>query len=244
LTRDGYREDLAYVHDAGFLGLAESAAPLLVEALRRGGIERGLVVDLCCGSGPLSRRLSDAGYDVLGVDISGAMIDMARERVPDGRFVEGSILSVELPPCVAVAAVGECFNYLFDEGNTEASLRDLLRWIHASLSPGGVLLFDVTEPGRVPGSGPSKTHASGDDWAVLATAEEDAERGILTRRITTFRKAGETYRRDEEVHKLRLIGREPIAEGLRGLGFHVRVLDGYGGARFPPGLAGFLARKE
>ncbi|MDP8952627.1 MAG: class I SAM-dependent methyltransferase [Actinomycetota bacterium] len=240
---DGYREDLAYVHDAGFLSFAENAAPMLVEALRSGGLERGLVIDLCCGSGPLSRRLSDTGYDVLGVDISGAMVEMARKRVPGGRFVEGSILSLELQPCVAVAAVGECLNYLFDEGNTEEGLEDLLRRIHEALIPGGVLLFDAAGPGRAPGPGPSRIHAEGEDWAVLATAEEDGERGVLTRRITTFRKVGELYRRGEEVHHLRLIRREAIATQLRNLGFNVRILDSYGEMRFPPGLTGFLARK-
>ena len=159
----GYREDLAYVHDAGFSDLAENAAPILMEALRSVGLEHGSVVDLCCGSGPLSRRLADAGYDVLGVDISGAMVEMARGRVPEGRFVERSILSLEFPPCVAVAAVGECFNYLFDEGNTEEALGDLLRRIHEALTPGGVLLFDVAGPGRAPGPGPSRTHAEGEN---------------------------------------------------------------------------------
>lgn len=240
---DGYREDLAYVHDAGFLSFAENAAPMLVEALRSEGLERGLVIDLCCGSGPLSRRLSHTGYDVLGVDISGAMVEMARKRVPGGRFVEGSILSLELQPCVAVAAVGECLNYLFDEGNTEEGLEDLLRRIHEALIPGGVLLFDAAGPGRVPGPGPSRIHAEGEDWAVLATAEEDGERGVLTRRITTFRKVGELYRRGEEVHHLRLIRREAIATQLRNLGFNVHILDSYGEMRFPPGLTGFLARK-
>ncbi len=239
---EGYREDLAYVHHAGFGRLAANAASLLTETLRSGGLQRGLVVDLCCGSGPLSQSLSDAGYDVLGVDISGAMVEMARERVPEGRFVEGSILSLDLPPCVAVAAVGECFNYLFDEGNTEEGLGDLLRRIHAALVPGGVLIFDAAGPGRAPAR--PQTHAEGDDWAVLATAEEDEERGILTRRITTFRGVGELYRRDEEVHRLRLIGREETAAQLRDLGFLVNVLDGYGEFRVPRGLAGFLARKQ
>lgn len=239
---EGYREDLAYVHHSGFERLAANAAALLIEVLREGGEEDGLVVDLCCGSGPLSRRLSDAGYDVLGVDISGTMVGMAREQVPNGRFVEGSILSVELPTCVAVAAVGECFNYLFDEGNTEEGLQDLLRRIHAALSPGGILIFDAAGPGRA--TSRPQTHAEGEDWAVLATSEEDAERGILTRRITTFRKVGELYRRDEETHNLRLVDRDAVATRLRNLGFGVSVLDGYGEMRFPPGLTGFLARKR
>lgn len=152
------------------------------------------------------------------------------------------MLDLDLPQCVGVAAVGECFNYLFDGRNTEEGLRGLLGRIHAALSPGGVLLFDVAEPGRAPG--PTKTHAEGDDWAVLATAEEDGTHEALTRRITTFRKMGEAYRRDEEVHRLRLLDRAAVVEELRDLGFRLRLLEGYGGPRFPRGLTGFLARKE
>jgi predicted RNA methylase len=76
-----YRKDLAYVHDAGFGRLAANAAALLIGALRKGGAEDGLVVDLCCGSGPLSRRLSDAGYDILGVSILDGYGEM---RFPQG----------------------------------------------------------------------------------------------------------------------------------------------------------------
>lgn len=152
------------------------------------------------------------------------------------------MLDLDLPPCVGVAAVGECFNYLFDERNTGEGLRGLLGRIHAALASGGVLIFDAAEPGRAPG--PTKTHAEGDDWAVLATAEEDGGHETLTRRITTFRRVGEVYRRTEEVHHLRLLDRAATVGELRDLGFRVDVLEGYGALRFPRDLAGFLARKE
>jgi SAM-dependent methyltransferase len=82
----------------------------------------GLVIDLGCGSGILSREVADAGYDVLGIDISPAMIDLARRRVPYGDFRVGSVLTGDLPPCIAVAAVGEVINYAFDSGVTSVRL--------------------------------------------------------------------------------------------------------------------------
>jgi SAM-dependent methyltransferase len=180
---------------------------------------------------------------VLGIDISEALLDIAKERVPTARFCQESILQAELPPCVAVAAMGECFNYLFDEDNTDQALYALLRRIHEALDPGGLLLFDVAEPGRVPDSGLQQAHTQGEDWAVLMTAEEDRTNELLTRRITTFRKVGELYRRDEEIHHLRLITRAKVLEHLNLLGFEVDILDSYGELRFPPGLTGFLAHK-
>ena len=172
---DAYRDDLAYIHDAGFGGFARAAAPVLLDALTRRGISSGLVIDLGCGSGILSRAASEAGFDVLGIDISPAMVALAKQSVPRGQFRMGSLLSAELAPCVAVAAVGECFNYLFDPGNTRASVRRLFRRVYSALQPGGLFLFDVAGPGRVPGGGPRRLHMEGEDWAVLVTNEEDSK---------------------------------------------------------------------
>jgi SAM-dependent methyltransferase len=240
---DAYRDDLAHIHDEGFGGFAQAAAPVLVEALKAGGIDQGLVIDLGCGSGILSRAIYQAGYDVLGVDISAAMIALARQRVPRGEFRVQSLLKSELPPAVAVAAVGEAINYLFDPENTRSSLAKLLERIHRALQPGGVFLFDAAEPGRVPGNGLARTYFEGNDWAVLVSSEEDRRRKFLTRRITSFRQVGELYRRDQEVHCQRLLPRSELAAQLRSIGFRVRVLRGYGRLRFGSGHVGLLARK-
>src|SRR5262249_57279107 len=109
--------------------------------------------------------------------------------------------SAELPACVAVAGVGECFNYLFDRDNTDRKRLDLFRRIYAALAPGGLLLFDVAGPGRIPGSGTRQLFREGDGWAVLVNVEEDRPRRLLTRQITSFRQVGKLYRRDHEVHQ-------------------------------------------
>jgi SAM-dependent methyltransferase len=240
---DAYRDDLAYIHDAGFGDFARAAAPVLAEMLRRNGIASGLVIDLGCGSGILSHAISHAGYDVLGIDISEAMVAMARRRVPRGQFEVGSLLTAEIPRSVAVAAVGECINYLFDARISHAGIASLFRRVYKSLVPGGVFLLDVAEPGRVRGNGIARSYFEGDDWAVLVANEEDRRRRLLTRRITTFRRVGDLYRRDMEVHRQRLLDRAELAAQLRGLGFRVRILRGYGALRFRKGHIGLLARK-
>ena len=106
-----YKDNLAYIHDVGFGFFARGAAPALLEILRQRGLTKGLVVDLGCGSGLWAHALVDADYDVLGIDISAAMIDIARQRVPEGDFRPGSFLQATLPPCEAVTALGEIFNY-------------------------------------------------------------------------------------------------------------------------------------
>ena len=77
-----YDTDLAFIHDAGFGHVACAASDELLDMLKRQKINAGTVVELGCGSGILSDRLAQAGFDVVGYDISPAMVELARKRVP------------------------------------------------------------------------------------------------------------------------------------------------------------------
>jgi SAM-dependent methyltransferase len=216
---------------------------MVVNDLHQRGVSQGLVVDLGCGGGVLLAEVAKAGYNVLGIDISESFVDMARRRVSHGEFRVASCLDAELPPCVAVAATGECLNYSFDERHSWNRVWDLARRVYQALAPGGSLIFDIAEPGRVDGAAPVKYFNEGTDWAVLVTAEEDRETCVLTRQITTFRKIGENYRRGHEVHRQRLLHRNEVVVKLQEIGFDVQVLSGYGDTPFIKGDIGFLARK-
>lgn len=236
-----YAQDLAYIHDLGFGGFARGAGPGLLAILRQRGVTSGRVVDLGCGSGIWAERLVRAGYDVVGFDLSAAMIAMARKQAPGAMFRCQSFLDAELPKCDAVTSLGESFNYLFDAKVGEKSLARLFRKVHAALRPGGVLVFDVATPGR--GVGPTMKNFSGRDWAIHINVDEDKSRRTLTRRITSFRKVGRYYRRSEETHRLRLYRPLDVAAMLRRAGFRARIVRGYGKLRFEPGHRGFVASK-
>jgi SAM-dependent methyltransferase len=236
-----YGEDLAYIHDVGHADFALDSAPGILEVLERSGVEDGLLVDLGCGTGLLARELIDAGYGVFGVDISEAMIEIARRRAPEAEFVVGSLFEVDLPPCVAVTAVSEVLNYLFD-GEREG-LGRLFRRVFEALAPGGVFVFDVLGPGQMPAGTTAKGFRVGEDWAVLSEREEDAGRGTMERRIVSFRKVGETYRRVDEVHRVRLYDPCELRAQLERTGFCVRTMGSYGALPLSEGHAAFVARK-
>jgi hypothetical protein len=166
---------------------------------------------------------------------------MARRRVPEGRFIVGSYLEADLPHCVAVTALGEVFNYLFDGRNGMTALAKLFRRVHATLVPGGLFVFDVSQPGR--GKGPRVKHFAGEGWEIVFEIDEDEPKRRLERKITTFRRVGRLYRRSEEVHVLRLYAASEVLGALRNAGFRARALRGYGDLRFRKAYVGFLARK-
>ena len=239
----GYGTDLAYIHDAGFGDFARDAAPGLIRRLHAASIRDGVVLDLGCGSGIWAAELLDAGYDVVGIDLSEDLLAIARERAPGADFRCASIYDADLPACVAVTALGEILSYRFDEQAGRATARGLLRRVREVVRPGGLFLFDVVAPRREPEAG-RRTFAEGDDWVLTLEASQSPD-GELRRRITTFRREGEHWRRTDEEHVLWTWAPADVLADLADTGFtEPRALRGYGpGHRFPRGWAGFSARR-
>jgi SAM-dependent methyltransferase len=78
-----FRRDLAIVHHRGFGFHAAQCAPGILELLAPVHARRGLVLELGCGSGLLTKELVAAGHRVIATDASAAMLDVARELVGD-----------------------------------------------------------------------------------------------------------------------------------------------------------------
>jgi SAM-dependent methyltransferase len=227
-----YGPDQAIIHDREFGDLARRAAAYLRPLLDEAGLRHGTVVDLGCGSGILAGILTDAGYDVLGVDVSQDMIELASANAPKASFRRGSLLDVDLPPAVAVTAIGEALNYATDPRASLSQLERLADRVRQALASGGVFLFDVAAPGR---HGPDRVahrYHDHNDWTLSMRAEESADHTTLDRRITIFRKVDEPgpgrYRRSDEHHVLRLYEPGAVIDALARAGFEAASLDAYG----------------
>ena len=240
----GYKEDLAYIHDDGFGGFARQAAREILRLFKKARIEEGLVVDLGCGSGIWASILLHEGYAAFGIDSSPDMIALARKRAPEATFREGSFLKIAIPPCAAVTSMGECLNYLFDQDNSDALLKQLFDNVFAALKPGGLFICDVIGPGYMEATGPHKRHFSTDDWAVLVHVSENKKEQTITRYITSFRKTENgLYQRHEEAHKVRLLSGPHLADMLRKAGFKVRLRKSYGTFKLSAAHSVLIARK-
>lgn len=237
-----YGEDLAFVHDAGFGDFARDAAPGLLALLRATGVRGGRVVDLGCGSGIWAAELVRAGYEVLGVDASAAMLELARRRAPAARFEAASLWTCELPDCDGLTAIGEVLAYRGSGkaggGGRRDRLRAFFRRAFRALRPGGVLVFDLVRPGA---AGPRRAWREGEGWAVLVEVSEARRR--LVRDIVTYRATAQGYRRRREVHSLWTYEPAEVLGWLRAAGFRARPRRGYGSLSMLPGRTAYVARK-
>ncbi|MFF8832427.1 class I SAM-dependent methyltransferase [Streptomyces sp. NPDC015131] len=124
-----------------------------------GDVRGRSVLDLACGTGFYSRELRRRGAaDVLGIDISGEMVAVARgieEGEPLGvRYEVGDaaeLRTFEAPFDIALAV--QLFNYAEDVATVER----MCRHVHRSMVPGGELFVLNQSPGyRFDGPTPEK----------------------------------------------------------------------------------------
>jgi len=114
--------------------------------LQLAGEVAGLAVcDLACGNGIASRELARRGASVIGIDLSSAMLEIARaeeENEPAGiRYVQGNIQHLpEIPTAAFDGAV--CSLALMDIADLDAVLSEAARFVR----PGGWLAATITHP--------------------------------------------------------------------------------------------------
>ncbi len=110
-----YRRDLALAHHLGYGFHAEACAPGILALLEPVRARGGLVLELGCGSGLLTRELIGAGHRVIATDASPAMLDIARGYVTGAQDIRQLTLPDDpLPPADAVVSVGHVLSYLPD----------------------------------------------------------------------------------------------------------------------------------
>lgn len=228
-----YGPEQAGIHHEAFGRLAARAADALLTELRASGLSSGTVVDLGCGSGILAAIVSGAGYEVLGADISEAMVALARVNAPQATIFQASLYDVELPAAVGVLATGEALNYATDRRAGPPAFEKLVHRVHAALVPGGIFAFDVSVRGRAGPTGLRQQFHDREGWSVGVREVEDGDR--LTRDIATFmREADGRYRRTDERHVLHVFDRDRVVATLSEAGFEVTTAIDYGPPQFEP----------
>ncbi|MFS0515849.1 class I SAM-dependent methyltransferase [Nostoc sp. UIC 10607] len=95
------------------------------------------VLDLGCGSGRFSQQIAQAGHDVVGVENSTSGIMLARQNIPECKFIEASIYNLpdaELEKGFDIVIAAEVIEHLFYP-------RELLRSAKKYLQPQGHIIL-------------------------------------------------------------------------------------------------------
>ncbi|MCD8019744.1 MAG: class I SAM-dependent methyltransferase [Clostridiales bacterium] len=121
----------------------ETWADYIQNVLKKYHIDDGLMLELGCGTGKMMSLMAEKGYDMIGVDSSVDMLQLARERTQN---LPGSFLyllqdmrAFELYGTVrSVISVCDSVNYITEEED----LTQVFRLVNNYLDPGGIFVFD------------------------------------------------------------------------------------------------------
>ncbi len=182
----------------------------LTELLKEYRIEEGVVCELGCGTGKMTRLLADAGYDMIGVDMSEDMLAIASMENPQQiLYLCQDMRELELYGTVAaVVSVCDSMNYLLEEDD----LLEVFQRVNEYLEPGGVFLFDLNTIYKYETLlGETTICENRPEGSFIWENYYDAEEQINEYDLTLFIQEKENlYRKFEETHYQRGYSMEKI----------------------------------
>ena len=114
----------------------------LLELLHKHNVSSGIMLELGCGTGSVTRRMADAGFSMIGIDNSEEMLSIAREHEEDKGilYLLQDMTEFELYGTVnAVISICDSMNYITDE----EELLEVFRLVNNYLEKDGVFIFDM-----------------------------------------------------------------------------------------------------
>lgn len=204
----------------------------LIRVLKENGIEDGLILDLGCGTGELTMRLAEAGYDMIGVDLSDQMLQIAREkqerRLPDMEilYLMQDMREFELYGTVrAVICACDSLNYILEE----EELLEVFRLVNNYLDPGGLFIFDMNTRYKYETLMGDQIFAENrEECSFIWENNWYPEEEINEYDLTLFVQDGDCYRKYQELHDQRAYSVEKVRELLVEAGMKVEaVYDAY-----------------
>lgn len=180
------------------------------------------IMDAACGTGSISLRLADAGFDVAASDISESMLRIASEKTrllgKHIAFSQQSLLCLRSPKPLHVLNVAcDGVNYLTEEG----ALSQFCDNAYQILEEGGLLLFDISSDYKL--CTVLDGYCQGEDLGEVVylwqnNFEDDSS--VLAMDLTLFfQQSEDCYRCERESHYQRAFYESEVITALDDAGF-------------------------
>ncbi len=229
-------QEFAYLYDIFMDNIPyEEWCAYLCGLLAEYGVTDGLVAELGCGTGTMTQLLMEAGYDMIGIDSSQQMLEVAREKLyeldfegePPILYLNQDMRAFELYGTVrALVSVCDSMNYLL----TEEDLLAVFRLANNYLDPGGIFIFDMkTDYFFRSVMGNRSITDVREDCAMIWDNAYEEETSTNIYQLTLFaEEEGGLYSRADELHRQRAYSPETVRRLAQEAGMEfVAVYDAF-----------------
>jgi SAM-dependent methyltransferase len=185
--------------------------------------EGGVILDLACGTGLHAIELTRRGYQVVGFDLSLAMLaraaDEAMDRNQKLNFVQGDMREMTFEETFdGIYCWNTSFGFFEEEKNAQVIQR-----VHKALKPGGVFLLDVANRDYVSRQAPSLAWFEGEGCICMDEMQID----WITSRMRVKRTMMMDDGRTKEIeYSVRLYALHELGKILHDSGFKVAEVSG------------------
>lgn len=201
------------------------------ELLSEEGILEGILLDLGCGTGSVTELLARSGFDMIGIDNSEEMLEIAMEKKErsglDILYLLQDMREFELYGTVrGVVSICDSMNYILEE----EELEEVFRLVHNYLDNEGIFLFDMNTVYKYETLLADNTFAEDrEESSFIWENYYDEEEMINQYDLSLFiREDDGRYRKYEETHLQRAYERQQVEELLERAGFELlHVYDAF-----------------
>ena len=187
------------------------------DILYKEDIKDGLICDLGCGTGAITERLANLGYDMIGIDNSYDMLDVAMEKKyasgNDILYLCQDMREFELYGTVrAIISRCDSLNYIREL----SELKEVFAWVNNYLDPKGLFIFDMNTVYKYQNVLGDNTFAEVRDQASFIWENTyDSDKRINEYDLNLFIKLeDDNYKRFEERHVQRAYTFEEIVSAI------------------------------
>ncbi|MGN0352796.1 MAG: class I SAM-dependent DNA methyltransferase [Roseburia sp.] len=200
----------------------EEWSEYLIGLLREYEVENGIVLDLGCGTGKMTRLLEKSGYDMIGIDCSEEMLEIAREaQIESGNsnilYLLQDMREFELYGTVrAVVSICDSMNYILED----EELEQVFRLVNNYLDPRGIFIFDLNTVHKYRELlGETTISENREEGSFIWDNYFDEEEQVNQYDLTLFiKEEHDLYRKYEETHFQRAYTLDRVKELLEKAG--------------------------
>ncbi|MDK2798735.1 MAG: hypothetical protein PWQ70_354 [Clostridiales bacterium] len=199
-----------------------------IEAIfKKYNVHPNLILELACGTGNITTRLAKRGYEMIGIDLSEDMLNVAVQKARDMDldilYIHQDMTKFELYGTVdAILCLMDSINYIIKEED----LIKMFKLVRNYLNPGGLFIFDINSQYKLKEIlGNNIFVVDENDIFYVWENNYNQKSEICEFYLTFFIKEGERYSRVDEFHKERVYTTFTIRKCLEAAG--LVLLDVY-----------------
>ena len=195
------------------------------------GITDGILLDLGCGTGSVTELLAKAGFDMIGIDNSEEMLEIAMEKREESGldilYLLQDMREFELYGTVkGVVSICDSMNYILEDED----LMEVFRLVHNYLDNEGIFIFDMNTMYKYEEILADNTFAEDrEESSFIWGNYYDEEDEINQYDLALFVKEEDgRYRKYEETHLQRAYRQEDVEKMIRESGLELlHVYDAF-----------------